>query len=246
MDTSDLTNPTRLFNPVLRDRLFYNQFEYSLRFYLENVSCLRDLDPDKINLVIRYRNEWRQSMNLHSWGQNSQLNRLMNSLPADRGITPESAQRLHDLADILRSVTQEFKLVISVNVGTLYTNDLALIDRLDSLAMLTKKAYSRAQVARPYNTVMLKQPQHQLRSYIRSTKLSDIQRTGLENFFNNQPDLRLSPAFARWLSVHSTWAPPYTMDHFFVDHDTVPQLTMLGLVVPGLIRKTMQIIPSNK
>jgi hypothetical protein len=106
---------------------------------------------------------------------------------------------------------------------------------------VTKKYYTQAVVCRPKDTVQLKNPKHEFRSYIKRTKLTDEQKTHLVNFLTNQPTVRISPALNIWIngSFHRT------EDYFFIDHNEISWLTMLSLVRPDLIRKTMQIIPAK-
>jgi hypothetical protein len=61
------------------------------------------------------------------------------------------------------------------------------------------------------------------------------------NFLANQPMVRLSPALTQWIDLKFT----RTQDYFFIDYNTTAWLTMLSLVTPGLIRKTLQIIPAK-
>jgi hypothetical protein len=53
--------------------------------------------------------------------------------------------------------------------------------------------------------------------------------------------VRLSPALKSWISQSFN----RTQDYFFVDHDSLTWLTMLSLVQPGIVRKTMHIIPAK-
>jgi hypothetical protein len=157
-------------------------------------------------------------------------------------ITDEVEQNLYDFADILRNSATDFKLVVSTNYGWVYTNNIKLISQLKSMRMLTGKKYSEAVIDRPKNTIRLKNPGHGYRSYFKITKLTAVQKDYLMDFLSNQKDsIRLSPALQRWIDQ------PFnrTQDYFFVDYDTSSRLTMLALVNPGLIRKTMQIIQAK-
>ena len=148
---------------------------------------------------------------------------------------------MHKLTDILLTTSADFKLVVSVSNARVYTNDLTLIDQVSDLSGPTQKDYTRAVICRPKNTIKLKNPKHQFRSYIKQNKLTEDQKIQLINFLANQPTVRISPALKSWLitKFHRT------QDYFFIDHDGMPWLTMLSLVLPGLIRKTMQIIPDK-
>jgi hypothetical protein len=157
-------------------------------------------------------------------------------------ITDEVEQHLHTLADVLINSKAEFKLVVSADYGWLYTNDIALIDQLKQLRILTSKSYTEAIVDRPKNTIRLKNSTYQYRSYFKTTKLTSVQKENLLNFLSNQTGtIRVSPALVAWInSMHYR-----TQDYFFIDHNEESWLTMLSLVHPGLIRKTQEIIPAK-
>lgn len=208
-------------------------------FYLEEVSCLRDLDHDSIEDMIQRRRVWRD-MARQRWRGQKAATILGQSY--GREITDEIIANLHVLADMLITAPEEFKLVVSMNQAHVYTNDVVLINRLDRLSILHYKTFAQAQVVRPRNTVALKNPRHRLRSYFKLKTLTSQQRDHLEAFLDNhQDEMRMSPALREW------WALPFNriQDYFFVDHNTESWLTMLNLVVPGCIRKTMHIIPAK-
>jgi len=156
-------------------------------------------------------------------------------------ITETTVADLHELAELLLTTASEFKLVVSVNQAHVYTNDQSLIDQLSDLSSLTQKDYSRAIIGCPPNTIRLKNPRHQFRSYFKMIKLTSEQKDYLMNFLANQPEVRISPALRGWLTA------PFnrTQDYFFIDHNQMSWLTMLSLVRPGLIRKTQQIIAAK-
>jgi hypothetical protein len=159
-----------------------------------------------------------------------------------KDITETTTADLHALATVLLTTQVDFKLVVSVNQGYVYTNDTGLIDQLDRMVELTGKTYTQAQVVRPKNTIQLCNPQHQFRTYFAMCKLTVDQRVSLEEFLITQSaHVRLSPALARWVDTSFN----RTQDYFFVDHDTESWCTLLSLVQPGLIRKTMHIIAAK-
>jgi hypothetical protein len=208
-------------------------------FYLEEVSCLRNLDHDSIEDMIQRRRVWRE-MARQRWRGQKAATILGRSY--SREITDEVVENLHALADMLITAPEDFKLVVSINQAYVYTNDILLIDRLDRLPILHYKTFARAQVVRPRDTVALKNPKHRLRSYFKLQNLTTQQKYHLEAFLDNHVDhVRVSPAFREWLAV------PFNriQDYFFVDHDTESWLTMLNLVVPGCVRKTMHIIQAK-
>jgi hypothetical protein len=150
-------------------------------------------------------------------------------------------EHLHTLADVLLTTPANFKLVVSSFTGYVYANDLSLIDCVSKLPGMTNVEYSRAIVGRPKNTIQLKNPRHQWRSYFKIGKLTTEQKTYLTNFLANQSDIRISPALTQWINFKYT----RTQDYFFIDYNEPAWLTMLSLVQPGLIRKTLEIIPTK-
>jgi len=228
------------FSPVRKDRLFYNQFEYCIGFCLDEASCLRYLDHGQIDALIERRRQW-QEITQQRWVNGQQKHGIILRRQW-RPITEKTVADLHAVAEQLLIASSKFKLVVTVNQGYVYTNDLALIDVLNAMPELTHKSLTQALVTRAKNTMQLKNPQHQFRSYFKLTKLTTIQKDQLMNFLHNQQShVRLSPALQRWL----TQSFNRTQDYFFVDHNTENWLTMLTLVQPGIIRKTMHIIPAK-
>jgi len=240
-----LTNLNLKFKSVIKDRLFYNRFEYAIGFHLDEVSCLRELDHTHIDSMIERRRAWREIAQLRIRGAGNLFGKsntiLSHNKNKQKEITEKTVSDLHELANLLLTTQCDFKLVVSINQAHVYTNDLTLIDQLTDLSGATQKEYSKAIICRPKNTIKLKEPKHQFRSYVKRTKLTTNQKNNLINFLNNYADIRISPAFSVWSKTLFN----RTQDYFFIDHDTESWLTMLSLVHPGLIRKTMQIIPAK-
>jgi hypothetical protein len=117
-----------------------------------------------------------------------------------------------------------------------------LITQLDGRSELTNKTYARAEISRPKNTIQLKNPRHSNRSYLQMIKLTAQQKQQLVDFFHNQQSqIRLSPSLKSW----TTQSFNRTQDYFFIDHNSLSWLTMLSLVQPGIVRKTLHIIPAK-
>ena len=219
-----------------KDRLFYNRFQYCLGFYLDEATCLRELDHNKIDDVITRRKQWQEI------AQQRWINGRQNTTILSRRwneITEKTVADLHTVADVLLKNTADFKLVVSVHQGYVYTNDLDLLQQLNEMPELTFPTLTQAQIDRPENSVKLKKSKYKLRSYFKTLNLSSQEKDTLANFLKAQQDfVRTSPAMIQWLAVPFT----RTQDYYFIDHDSETWLTMLALVRPGLIRKTMQIL----
>ena len=235
-----MANPLQ-FKPVPKDSYFYGKYRYCIAFTLDEANALKSLDHQYIDAIIERRILWREVAQ-QRWTGGSQNFKHTILSKRWRDITDETSEDLHNFAEILISTPAEFKLVTSVNQGWVYTNTISLIKKLKSLDYLSNKDYTEAVVTRPKDTVKLKTPKHTHRSYLKSIKLTYQQKQNLINFFANQTDhVRVAPAFNKWLLES-----PYlrTQDYFFIDHIGESWLIMLGLIYPGLIRKTMEILPA--
>lgn len=208
-------------------------------FYLEECSCLRELDHADIDENVRRRRVWREIAQ-QRWVNGAQ-NHGLSPRRLWKSITEKTVEDLHAVADVLLNSKFEFKLVVTVDQGYVYTNNLKLIDQLSFMPVLGYPSYTRAVINRPKNTIALRNPQHKFRTYFKLLKLSIEQKDNLMDFLHSQQHIRISPALDRWFDT------PFnrSQDYFFVDHDTESWLTMLALVHPGIVRKTVHIIPAK-
>ncbi len=231
MVTLSLTLQNPNFKPVASDRLFYDHWQYCIRFRLQEVNCLRySLDAEKIDELLTRREVWRERVR-QRWPQN-------NFVRPHSPITDTTREILYAFADFLKCTTEPYKMVISVNQCWIYSNSPNLLERIDRLPFVNHSKFTQSVIVRPRNTVAVKHPKHQYRSYFRATKLTDQEKDRILVFLQGQTDVRISPALKEWIDT------PFnrTQDYFFVDYNTELWLTMLALVRPGLIRKTVQIV----
>lgn len=232
---------TLKFKPVKKDRWYYDQFEYCMGFRLDEVSCLRFLDHTHIDELIARRKQWREIAQ-QRWLNGKQKHGISTNRHYRREITEKTSADLHKLTDVLLATTTEFKLVVSMDQAYVYVNDLSLLRQLNQLPELDNKSYTQAIISRPKNTIRLQNSQYCYRSYFRMIKLTAQQKQQLVGFFDNQQDyVRTSPALKTW----TTQSFNRTQDYFFIDHESESWLTMLSLVCPGIVRKTMCIIPAK-
>ena len=226
-----LTSLNLKFKSANKDQLYYGKFKYVISFELQEVSCLRILDHGHIDDQMERRKSWTVVRTRNPYR------------PARREITAEVESNVHTLAEHLLTTKHEFKLVVSMNQGYVYTNSKELIHQLDNMPWLTCKSYGKAVVVRPKNTIQLKDPKHKFRSYFKFGKITEKEKENLINFLVNQhTHLRISPALWDWVN-----APKFSclQDYYFIDYDSETWLTMLSLIRPGVVRKTMQIIPAK-
>ena len=222
-----MTTSNLKFKTVDKDRLFYDQYQYSASIPLKESTALKkELSHESIDRTIeRRRAYWATAPH--------RLNRV---------ITQDSIDQLHQVCDFLLSVTDEYKLVFYYNHWlTIYTNSLELLDQVDALAYINIKNYSQVNVNRPRDTILLKNSVHTKRSYFRERTMTHHEKSTLTNFLTNQQDyMKLSPGLRSWMNKSLTHN--YVSDYYFIDYSDDQWLTMLSLVHPGLIRKTVKIL----
>lgn len=212
-----------------------------MSFELAEVSSLRILDHDSIDDTMEKRRVWREIAQ-QRWVNGRQNHGVIISRQFHKIITQECVDNLHSLAEVLLNATEDFKLVVSVDQARIYANDPDLFDRIERLQFCRYISYSQAQIDRPRDTVVLKRAGHDMRTYLRHVKMTWEEKDRLVAFFQGQqPMVRLSPGLRSWMDNGFNRC----QDYFFIDHTGESWLTLLNLVHPGLVRKTLHIIPAK-
>lgn len=226
-----LTDSNLKFKPVASDRLFYDRWHYCVKFFLPEVTAIRDsLDSDYIRDLLRKRSEWRQQSRIR-WPN-------LNTVNLASGVSDTDIENVLLLANFLKKFSGSYKIVISVNYAWLYTSDQCLIKEVSELPYILPVKLTEAKITRQRDCVQLRNPQHQWRSYLRSCRLETVQKESLRQFLENQTDVRISAGLLDWLEI--PWRR--TQDYYFVDHNGAGFETMMSLVVPQIIRKTLPIM----
>ena len=213
-----------------RSSLYYAQYEWCITINISEANCLRYLEPAEFTRAIR---------NAKHWAENDKW--------TDRAwsITKETA--LYETRDLLLSETEPFKTVVSFNTVSIYTNHPDLADRLINLDNdgVRLRLVRQAAITRPAGVVQLRESQYAYRTYFRERRINLEQRNMLANFLNSrQGTLRVSTALDNWVNgkfIGYVRNHSYSRAHYFIDHDHPNEGTMLSLVMPGIVRKTMPI-----
>lgn len=215
-----------------RASLYYQRWRYCLRGFQPEFFCLRAMDHARIDRVVTARRDWGKRMSTRQPG--SWYWEAME-------ITEQDVMNLHRMCDFLQADTRERKLVISGSWFYIYSNDLTLIADMSHLPWLDQQRMrvTEVQLQGQPGTVGLKRPRHQLRSYFRSILLDDRRRDNLVRLLTQQQHIRLSPSLAYWTGT-ARWHRTY--DYHFIDHDDASIITLLALVEPRLIRRTLPIV----
>lgn len=220
---------------LTRSQPYFGQWHLCLRGYQAEMHCLRELNHARIDNIMTARREW---------GRKIQLRQPGSWYWAALDITPEDVDNLHSMCDFLLADQRPRKLVISGSWFYLYTNDPTLVEHMSRLPWLdaSRLTVTQIEIKGQPGTVMLKQPRWRKRSYFRSMILDDARRSSLARVLGQQQSIRLGPSLAQWIQ-HPKWSR--TLDHHFIDHDDDAILTLLGLVEPRLIRRTLPIVENK-
>jgi len=215
-----------------RSSWFYGQYEWCITINISEAGCLRRLESRQFEQAIGYAKAWAERESDHSRGWN--------------GTKKESA--LRETREVLLSQTDPFKLVISFNIANVYTNHRELADQLVELGNdgILVRRVRQAAITRPSGVIQLRKSKYAYRTYLRERKYSQEQKTLLQNFLTARQDtLRPCVSLMLWLDYQnkspSSYRATYSKSHYFVDHDHPNEGTMLSLVMPGIVRKTLPI-----
>jgi hypothetical protein len=214
-----------------RQQLWHGRYDHCVRFAMPEASVLRHLDHLRIDKTIKVRREWGKRMmsNPGSWVLSWHRTQ----------ITDKHVANLHAMCDFLLADSRDRKIVISGDVVHVYTTDMTLVQDVMALPYVSHTVHRQIRAVGQPNTVSLKNPRHAWRSYFRQRQMTIEQKNNIVKFLTSQTDLRLSPSMKWFLtSEHQT----RMYDYYFVDHDDAGFITMLSLIAPGIIRRTLPIV----
>ena len=231
-----MTNSNLKFKTVKSDQLYYGKYQYSAQFVLQECWIFRyTTDHAEIDARLTKQQEWRERLR-QRWPADS-LNRYSSI------ITNQQRAAIHSMADFIQNIQSPFKIVVENRTMRIYTNEINVLNNIAQLDYIDRKCYAQTIVDRPRNTVRLKNPRHLYRSYFKETKITPDDKLAITNFLINQQGIRIGQGLKDWINeTRLTYSSKYTRNYFFVDYNHASWLTMLNLIRPGLIRRTVDII----
>ena len=210
---------------VARSSLYYGQYQYAILVLLNEASFLRNLNHDRIDEAIRYRNEWMGRRTI-------------------RHVIPQTTQQnLHDMCDFLLNRAHDYKKVVQGNGLWLYTNQLTDFVDLGNCPGAKILYVNQACVSLTPNAVTLSHPKHLYRTYFRDRWLGNEELAVLRRYFDSRPDMfRLGPGFKKLVQGKRMWMAA----NHFVDHNEPNADFLINMAVPGIVRKTLPIVARDK
>ncbi len=217
-------------NPKIKrsDKLFYGQYSFCINLLLPYASTINlEFDLDRMEIVIELRR------NLYKASSKS----LREKRVPDENMYEE----LRRACRYFQTVRDKIKCTVAPNKLYIYTNNLTVLLELHKLNFNIEKI-TEISVNRPNGTICGKQPGFTIRAYFKDKHLSIEERTHLFNFIDdNSASINVSRALREFKTTRSINLS-LIRNYYFIDFidDKLPNI--LGLMVPGVIRKTMTIV----
>jgi hypothetical protein len=215
---------TSVFEPVDRNCLFFNQFEYSATFHMRYAHLMRCLSAHDIVKAAEVRNQWFRN---RSWDRNSGLDQ----------ITAAHITQAQDMHYHLANIGSDSKQVIHSHSVYVYSNNPAALRRLvkSGDGYVLGAQFYQARLTRPQGVVQLKESKYQYRTYFKE-RYQDTEP--LRKFLKNRTDcFGYTREFGRRLLDYKFCV----QRHNFVDHHSAADALMLNMVCADIVRETLPI-----
>ena len=208
-----------------RDRLFYNQYRWSINFTTPGAYYIRSLDEKKSRELIRWH---REHPGIHGIYHHA---------------TPQQEQNLMRLLAWLQSNRHRMRIMTCWSDVSLFTNDLELLGEIemlsqDQFSFIRYLRFSEAIVDQPEGTLLRRNSPFRYRSYLRERCNTDQQKAAMRDWLGAQDTCtyKINPSL-RFMLDSATWL--WTRNSYFVDYSDPRFGTMLRMVMP--VRKTLDI-----
>jgi hypothetical protein len=207
-----------------RDRLYFDQWQYSIAVSQSRISDIRGLDLEDTKKLVEYKSSSKFLQGRY---------------------TPNIVTNIYATLNFFAAESEPFKLTLSGNWAYVYTNDAALANRLVAACPGANVRFvKKAEVSQPRDVVVLSHSDYAYRTYLRSMWVDDQQIGNLDNFFAAQNDVNVSPckSFQKFLKSNKAYKSHWLANHYFIDHNDPGYPLMVSLVVPRVVRKTLPIV----
>jgi hypothetical protein len=246
MDTLSLIDSNRELKETT-DRLFFDQYRYSLKLQMKDFSCLREIRSstktlDEVGFIIAKRFNTRLRYNYDTYrGHGAVAPSLYN--PLSDASNKMRLGNLIEFLDFLWPIRNQIKLMFSGDWGYIYSNDKDLLTQIEKLHYVQGYYIKEAVVSKPKNTVVLKSSPYRFRSYFSCKRYDLDQKARILSYLENQSGIKISRGLKHWLKYDTRW--PWSRRYHYFDHNDAKIELMLQLIFPDLLRTTMPIIEVN-
>lgn len=218
-----------------RRNLYWNKYKYCIQFKQQKASCLRDIN--NLDASIETHKYWERQRQI-----NSSYSRHTDSFTT--AFTTTVVNNLHLTADCIKQFSSDVKVVCSSwDTVHVYTNSETAIEAVELLSHVAVYSKKKADISIPTNTILLKDPKYKFRTYFKNRKLGKEGIKQLKSWLLSQgKEVELAPSLKYWVKTGGgRWArdSDWTEDYWFVNHNIKSYESMIGMIAPGLVRKTM-------
>ena len=227
-----------------RSSLYYGTYEYAITWIQDEIGCVRSLDSHKMQSHIRMRISYEQRRYTIVYNLDG------SKLPEQPSrFTTRCRSNLESARAFLAAETAPKKLVFYNNTITVYTNDAGLYNRLIVCDFTQFVHIKQAELNLPPDTILLKNPQYQYRTYFRGRNLGKQQKARLATWVTTQGnEIAASKSLRSFLELESLatrvywWRSDATESYYYIEHNSLQYETMLSMICPGMVRKTLPIV----
>jgi len=227
------------------DRLYFDQYRYSLKLQVKDFSCLREMrnstrTQTEVEFIVTKRFAKRLSYD-RFWTYTESGSSILNTTDEQTTTKMRLDNLIHMLIH-LWPIRHQVKIMFSGDWGYIYSNDQDLLIKIDNLHYVTGYYIKEAVISRPKNTVVLKSSSYRFRSYLAYKKYGDAGKERILDYLKNQPDVKISRGLSHWLKYKTS---DWSRRHYYFDHNDSRIELMLQLIFPDIVRITMPIIEVN-
>lgn len=223
-----------------RSRLYYDKWTYKFHFKQEELNIIRGEPTDAdIDRIVAMRKSWESSREM--------------AQSKDSVYTPELIDNLKKTNHLLHNTKYPFKKVHCYNYVYLYTNDVELIDLIiaELPHIQVVPTVQKSNPVLPKDVILVKKPGAKYRTYFRERRIDEKIRLALADWVRGQDgEVVCSPATLQWLNDTPSrlfWGRNgWCRRWFYIEHNSLQYETMLGMIVPGVVRKTVPIECKDK
>lgn len=230
-------------------QLFFKQYRYSVSIQSSGIALVRSKSHNAIDFASKKYN--------NSIYNDAHYNILRKFAPI------KNIDSLHSLIDVLSYHENNIRTAYTdLNTLRIYCNDVSIIEEIKSIPELKLEEIVERIDDLPDNAVVLKRSDFKFRSYLCRPKkydstVEDSIRQSL--LAQSSSSFKPSPLFEKWLkkkmldesfifrtfgTIGGAMHPRPTMieNQMFLDYNDESIITLLNLIKPGIIRKTLDII----
>ena len=232
---------------VIKTQLYYDRYAYCVHWSQTGIRNIgHDLDRSQLHETFEawdHEPEWQSN-----WHNRTRYLKK-----------PQVRKDLETVQSYLaqqREQGVDFKLVFGWNCVYIYTNDVTVSDVFRHIKSGVRLRITQVQVQGSPDIISLVKPRHSFRTYFRRKEFSEQEQDVLLRWVQNQQDqVHMSPALRQWLEpTHQgkkvfglalQWTGPrsrWSSTHFYIEHDNSVYLTMLQMIKPGIIRRTLPVV----